>query len=97
MEKEQYRSVIVFLSLHGKTREEIKEKLRAFYKDHVPSMTTITYWFNKFERGRTCAFDEKRLGRSIEVTTGDAVNKIHTIMFVDRRVKTKETTDIANI
>jgi len=40
MEKEQYRSVIRFLFLDGKTCEEIKEKLHAVYKDNAPSMTT---------------------------------------------------------
>ena len=69
MDKEQYRSVIRFLFLDGKTCEKFKVKLHAVYMDHAPSMTTIRYWFNEFKRGRTSVFDEERPGRSIEVTT----------------------------
>ncbi|XP_067212978.1 histone-lysine N-methyltransferase SETMAR-like [Linepithema humile] len=67
MEKEQYRSMIRFLFLDGKTCEEIKVKLHVVYKDHAPSMITIRYWFNEFKRGRTSVFDEERPGRPIEM------------------------------
>lgn len=97
MEKEQYRSVIRFLFLDGKTCEEIKVKLHAVYKDHAPLMTTIRYWFNEFKRGRTSVFDEERPGRPIEVTTEDMVNKIHDIVLTDCRVKIKEIGDIVDI
>ena len=97
MEKEQYRSVIRFLFLDGKTCEEIKVKLHAVYKDHAPSMTTIRYWVNEFKRGRTSVFDEERPGRPIEVSTEDMVNKIHDVVLADRRVKIREIADIVNI
>src|SRR5947199_4285649 len=97
MEKEQYRSVIRFLFLDGKTCEEIKIKLHAVYKDDAPSMTTIRFWFNEFKRGRTSIFDEKRPGRPIEVTTEDMVNKIHDIVLADRRVKIREIANIIKI
>ena len=97
MEKEQYRSVIRFLFLDGKTCEEIKIKLHAVYKDDAPSMTTIRFWFNEFKRGRTSIFDEKRPGRPIEVTTEDMVNKIHDIVLADRRVKIREIANIVKI
>lgn len=58
MEKEQYRSVIRFLFLEGKSRSEIKERLDAVYGDASPSMATVKNWFNEFQRGRTSVFDE---------------------------------------
>ena len=94
LDKEQYRSVIRFLFLDGKTCEEIKVKLHTVYKDHAPSMTTIRYWFNEFKRGRTSAL---RPGHSIEVTTADMAKKIHDIVLADRRVKIREITDSVNI
>lgn len=97
MEKEQYRSVIRFLFLDGKTCHEIDEKLKSVYKDQSPSMTTIRYWFNEFKRGRTSIFDEDRPGRPIEVTTEDMVDKIHDIVLADRRVKIREIADSVNI
>ncbi|KYQ51377.1 hypothetical protein ALC60_09543 [Trachymyrmex zeteki] len=47
MEKEQYRSVIRFLFLDGKTCEEIKTKLDAVYGNPSPSMTTVRYTWGK--------------------------------------------------
>jgi len=57
MVKEQYRSVIQFLFLDGKTCEEIEVKLHAVYKDHAPSMT-IRYWYNKFITEIEAHFEE---------------------------------------
>ena len=97
MEKEQYRSVIRFLYLDGKTCKEIKVKLEGVYKDHASSMTTIRYWFNDFQPGRTSVFDKERPGRPIEVTMGDMVKKINDIVLADRRVKIGEIADIVDI
>lgn len=97
MEKEQYRSVIRFMYLDGKTCEETKDKLVAVYVDQAPSMTTIRYWFNEFKRGRTSVFDEDRPGRPIEVTTDDMVNKIHDIVLADRRTKLRELVEMTGI
>ena len=83
--------------LDTKTCEQIKEKLRAVYKDCEPSMTTIIYWFNGFKRSQIYVFDEGRPDSSIEVTTDDSVNKIHNIVLADSRVKIREITDITKI
>lgn len=97
MEKVQYRSVIRFLFLDGKTCQEIKEKLEAVYGNLSPSMTTIRYWFNEFKRGRTSVLDEERPGRPIEVTTDEMVDKIHDIVLADRRVKIREIVETVGI
>jgi len=65
MEKEQYRSVIRFLFLEGKSRSEIKECLNAVYGDSSPSMATVK---NEFQRGRTSVFDEPRPGATKTTT-----------------------------
>lgn len=82
MKKEQYRSVIRFLFLDGKTCEYIKLKLDAVYGNPAPSMTTTRYWYNDFKRGQTSGFDEERPGRPVEVTTEDKVYKIHDIVLI---------------
>ncbi|KAG5316785.1 SETMR methyltransferase, partial [Acromyrmex insinuator] len=75
MEKEQYRSVIRFLFLDGKTCEEIKTKLDAVYGNSSPSMTTVRYWFNEFKRGHSSVFDEKRPGRPSQMRLLTVDNK----------------------
>ena len=83
--------------MDGQKYEEIKVKLHAVYKHHVPSMTTIRYCFNEFKRGRTSVFDEERPGSAIEVTMEDMVKKIHDIVLPYRRVKIREIADIVDI
>lgn len=97
MEKEQYRAVIRFLFLEGKTVEEIKVKLDAVYRDHTPSMTTVRYWFNEFKRGRTSIFDEQRPGRPTDVATDEIVGKVHDIIFADRRTKVREVAEAVRV
>ena len=80
MEKEQYRSVIRFLFLEGKSRSEIKERLDAVYGDSSPSMATVKNWFNEFQRGRTSVCDEPRPGAPKTATTEDNVTKIHDLV-----------------
>jgi len=88
MEKKQYRSVIRFLFLEGKSRSEIKERLDAVYSS--PSMGTVKNWFNEFQRGRTSAFDEPRPGAPKRATTEDNVTKIHDLVLADRRLKIRK-------
>lgn len=90
MEKEQYRSIIRFLFLDGKTCEEIKAKLDAVYGDPSPSMTTVRYWFNEFKRGRTSVFDEEHPGRTADVVTEEIIEKVHDMILADRRTKVRE-------
>ena len=73
MEKGQYRSVIRFLFLEGKSRSEIKERLDAVYGDSSPSMVTVKNWFNEFQRGRTSVFDEARTGAQKSTTDRKSV------------------------
>ena len=74
-EKEQYRSVIRFLFLEGKSRFEMRERLDPVYGASFPSMATVKNWFNVFQRGRTSVFDEPRPGAPKMATTEDNVKK----------------------
>lgn len=97
MEKEQYRSVIRFLFLDGKTCEQIKVKLDAVYGGLSPSMSTVRYWFNEFKRGRTSVFDEDRPGRPADVVTEEVVQKVKNIMVTDRRTKVRELAEAVGV
>ncbi|GFS65810.1 mariner transposase [Nephila pilipes] len=90
MEKEQYRSLIRFLLLDGKTCEEIKAKLDDVYGEPSPTMTTVRYWFNEFKRGRTSVFDDERSGRPADVVTEELIDKVQDMFLTDRRTKVRE-------
>ncbi|KAG5327898.1 SETMR methyltransferase, partial [Acromyrmex heyeri] len=90
MEKEQYRSVIRFLFLDGKTCEEIKTKLDAVYGNSSPFMITIRYWFNEFKRGRSSVFYEER-------PTEEIIEKVHDMILADRRTKVHEVAEAVGV
>ena len=97
MEKEQYRSVIRFLFLEGKSRIEIKERLDAVYGDSSPSMATVKNWLDEFQRGRTSFFDEPRSGAPKTATTEDNVTKIHDLVLADSRLEVREIAETVGI
>ena len=66
LESVQYRSVIRFLYLKGKSREEIQVELNV-YGEQSPSLATIKRWFNDFKAGRTSVVDMEKSGRPSEI------------------------------
>lgn len=90
MEKLQYRSVIRFLFLEGKSCDEIKKRLDKVYMDSSPSMTTVRFWFDEFKRGRQSVLDEDRPGRPKDVKTQENIKKVGDMVLADRRLKVRE-------
>lgn len=72
IEKEQYRSIIRFLSL------SVKTYIR--YGIHSPSHTAVYHWFADFRRCRTLVFHEPRpVGpntATAEETVGKSVSRV---------------------
>ena len=97
MENEEYRSVIRFLFLEGKSRSEIKERLDAVYGDSSPSMATVKNWFKEFQRGRTSIFDKPHPGVPKSAITDDNVKKIHDLVLVNHRLKVREIAETIGI
>ncbi|XP_070138801.1 protein GVQW3-like, partial [Drosophila bipectinata] len=97
MEKEQYRSVIRFLFLEGKSRSEIKERLDAVNGDSSPLMATVKNWFNEFQHGRISVFDESRPGAPKTARMEENIKKIHALVLGDRRFKVREVADTVGL
>ena len=57
LESVQYRSIIRFLYLKGKSRDEIQMEFNDFYGEQSPTLPTIKRWFNEFKAGRTFVVD----------------------------------------
>lgn len=66
-----------FLFLDSITSEKIKVKLDTVYVDPSPYMTTI--------------FSEERTGRPTDAVIVETVEKVHDMIFTDRRTKVAET------
>ena len=57
LESVQYRSIIRFLYLNGKSRDDIQVEFNDVYGEQSPSLPTIKRWFNEFNAGRTSVVD----------------------------------------
>ena len=71
--KVEYRAVIRYLYLKGKTGKEINGELADVYGSSAPSYAQVKFWVGEFKRGRTSLEDEARSGRPLDAT--DCVRK----------------------
>ena len=90
MEKSEFRAVIKHLYLKGLTPKEIKAKLDKIHGTSVPVFATRYNWVNEFKRVHTSSKDEHCLGRSVEVTIPEVIDKIHDMVYSGRRIKVRE-------
>ena len=61
--KVEYRAVIRYLYLKGKTGKEIHSELADVYGSSAPSYAQVKFWVGEFKRGRTSLEDEARSGQ----------------------------------
>ena len=85
LEKEQYWSIIGYLFLKGKPRQEIVKELNEVFGADCPSLAIIKRWFNDFQRGRTSVFDEEKPGRPKEIN-----ENLTKMVKEERRINTRE-------
>ena len=88
MEPLEYRSVIKFLNMQGKS-PVIFEKMFGVYQEECPSYETVKYWVRKFQSGFLSIQDSPREGRPNFVVTEDSVCQVKTLLLEDRPVTVK--------
>ena len=66
--KVEYRAVIRYLYLKGKTSKEINSELANVYGSSAPSYAQVKFWVGEFKRGRTSLEDEVRTGHPLDAT-----------------------------
>ena len=95
--KVEYRAVIRYLYLKGKTGQEIHCELINVYGSSAPSYAQVKFWVGEFKRGRTSLEDETRSGRPSDATDEEMCNKVRDLMYSDRRVKVEEIANALHI
>ena len=73
--KVEYRAVIRYLYLKGKTGNEIHGELADVYGSSAPSYAQV-----KFKRGRTSLEDEARSGRPLDATDEEICKKVRDLV-----------------
>ena len=95
--KFEYRALIWYLYLKGKTGQEIHCELTNVYGSSAPSYAQDKYWVGEFKRVRTSLEDETRSGPPSDATDEEMCNKVRDLVYSDRRVKVEEIANALHI
>ena len=95
--KVEYRAVIRYLYLKGRTGQEIHCELTNIYGSSAPSYAQVKFWVGEFKRSRTSLEDETRSGRPSATTDKEMCNKVRDLVYSDRRIKVEEIANALHI
>ena len=88
--KVEYRAVIRYLYLKGKTGKEIHGELARVYGSSAPSYAQVKFWVGEFKRSRTSLEDEARSGRPLDATDEEMYKKVRDLVYSGRRIQVEE-------
>ena len=88
--KVEYRAVIRYLYLKGKSGKEIHGKLADVYGASAPSYTQVKFWVWEFKRGRKSLEDEARSGRPLDAPDEEMCKKDWDLVYSDRQIQVEE-------
>ena len=88
--KVEYRAVIRYLYLKGKTGKEIHGESADVYGSSVPSYAGVKFWVGEFKCGRTSLEDEARSGRPLDATDEEMCKKVRDLVYSDRQIQVEE-------
>ena len=95
--KFEYRAVMWYLYLKGKTGKEMLGKLADVYGSSAPTYAQIKFWVREFKRGRTSSEDEARSGRPLDATDEEMCKKVRNPVYSDRRIQMEEIAQVLSI
>ena len=88
--KVEYRAVIRYLYLKGKTGKEIHGELADVYGSSAPAYAQVKFWVREFKRGRMSLEDEARSGLPLDATDEEMCKKVRDLVHSDRRIQVEE-------
>ena len=88
--KVEYRVVIRYLYLKGKSGKEVHGELADVYGSSAPSYAQVKFRVGVFKRGRTSSEDEARSGRPLDATDEEMCEKVRDLVYCDRRIQVEE-------
>ena len=95
--KVDYRAVIRYLYLKGKTGKEIHSELAIVYGSSAPSYAQVKFWVGEFKRGRMSLKDEARSGRPLDAIDEGMCKKVQDLVYSDRRIQVEEIAQASGI
>ena len=88
--KVEYRAVIRYLYLKGKTGKEIYSELADVYGSSAPFYAQVKFWVGEFKCGRMSFEDEARSGHPLDATDKEMCKNVWDLAYSDRRIQVEE-------
>ena len=88
--KVEYRAVIRYLYLKGKTGKEIHGELADVFGSSAQSYAQVKFWVGEFKRGRTSLEDEARSGCPLDANDEEMCKKVRHLVYSDRQIQVEE-------
>ena len=88
--KVEYRAIIWYLYLKGKTGKEIHGELADVYGSSAPSYAQVKFWVGEFKCSRTSLEDEARSRCPLDATYEEMCKKVWDLVYSDRRIQVEE-------
>ena len=95
--KVEYRAVIRYLYLKGKTGHEIHCKFTNAYGSSTPLYAQVKFCVGEFKHSRRSLEDETRSGRPSDATDEEMCNKVRDLVYYDRQIKVEEIANALHI
>ena len=95
--KVEYRAVIRYLYLKGKTGKEIHVELADVYWSSSPYYAQVKFWVGEFKRGRMSLEDEARSGCPLDASDEELCKKVRDLVYSDRRIQVEEIAEASSI
>ena len=95
--KVEYRAVIRYLYLKGKTGQEIHCELTNVYGSSAPSYAQVKFCIGELKCSRTSLEDKTMSGRPSDATNEEMCNKVLDLGYSDRRIKVEEIANALHI
>ena len=95
--KVEYRAVIRYLYLKGKTGQEIHCELTNVYGSSVPLYAQVKFWVGEFKCSRKSLEDETSSGCPSDATDEEMWNKVWDLVYSDKQIKVEEIANALQI
>ena len=97
LSKVEYRAVIRYLYLTGKTGQKIHCEMTNVYGSSAPSYAQVKFWVGEIKHSRTSLEDETRSGHPSDATNEEMCNKVRDLVYSDRWIKVEEIENALHI
>jgi transposase len=97
MDKIGYRAIIKYVFLKGLKATQIHNDFTEKLRDSTTSLMTVSRCVNEFKRGRDSLEDNPRSGRPQTSTSSNIVEKVHKLLFENRRLRLQQIAEEVGI